>query len=164
MRKRPNDVEKLDRISATMDADKNGNITVGKDVKVDGKLKLTSLVSASNPDGDITKELGGGGGGGEGAKLYCHNIEFLKYKVGFICFNYYSTRSTPYNFDSLHASWHAQMACTGLIDPENNKTALFINILNSEIFTVGSISKSNAISNANLDKTFEMRDRVSPVD
>ena len=76
MRKRPNDVERLDRISAAMDADKQGNITAGKDVKVDGKLKLTSLVSASNPDGDITKELGGGGGGGDsGSARHCYYVD-----------------------------------------------------------------------------------------
>ena len=40
--------------------DQEGNRTASKDVKIDGKLKLKSLVSASNPDGDITKELGGG--------------------------------------------------------------------------------------------------------
>ena len=42
-------------------SDAEGNLTVGKDLGVDGKLTLKSLVSASNPDGDITKELGGGG-------------------------------------------------------------------------------------------------------
>ena len=47
--------------------DQEGNRTASKDVKIDGKLKLKSLVSASNPDGDITKELGGSSGGG---KLY----------------------------------------------------------------------------------------------
>ena len=42
--------------------DKDENRTVSKDLGVDGKLKLKSLVSSTNPDGDITKELGGGGG------------------------------------------------------------------------------------------------------
>ena len=62
MRKRPNDVEKLDQISQSINSDGKGNLTVGKDLEVDGKLTLKSLVSTSNPDGDITKELGGGGG------------------------------------------------------------------------------------------------------
>ena len=51
-------------LPSTVKFDQEGNRTVGKDLGVDGKLKLKSLVSASNPDGDITKELGGGGGGG----------------------------------------------------------------------------------------------------
>lgn len=53
MRKRPNDVEKLDRISSSVDADGEGNLTVGKNLEVDGKRKLNSLVSDTNPDGDI---------------------------------------------------------------------------------------------------------------
>ena len=48
-------------LPSTVKFDEEGNRTVGKDLGVDGKLKLKSLVSASNPDGDITKELGGGG-------------------------------------------------------------------------------------------------------
>lgn len=43
-----------------LESDAEGNLTASKDLKVNGKLKLPSLVSASNPDGDITKELGGG--------------------------------------------------------------------------------------------------------
>lgn len=43
-------------------SDAEGNLTVGKNLGVDGKLTLKSLVSASNPDGDITKELSKGGG------------------------------------------------------------------------------------------------------
>ena len=52
-------------LPSTVEFDAEGNRTVKKDLGVDGKLKLKSLVSASNPDGDITKELGGGGGGGD---------------------------------------------------------------------------------------------------
>ena len=92
MRKRPNDVEKLDRISSAMDADKQGNITAGKDVKIDGKLKLTSLVSSSNPDGDITKELGGGGS----ITLYRHCILLIgtaHNPADVISFNLYNTNS-----------------------------------------------------------------------
>ena len=59
MRKMPNDVEKLDKISQSINSDGQGNLTVNKNLEVDGKLTLKSLVSASNPDGDITKELGG---------------------------------------------------------------------------------------------------------
>ena len=60
MRKRPNDVEKLDRISAAMDADKQGNVEVGKDFKIGGNLHFNSLVSEKNPDG-IFDPTGSGG-------------------------------------------------------------------------------------------------------
>ena len=49
-------------LPSTITFDEEGNRTVGKNLGVDGKLKLKSLISESNPDGDITKELGGGGG------------------------------------------------------------------------------------------------------
>ena len=42
-----------------LESDAEGNLTASKNLGVDGKLTLKSLVSASNPDGDITKELGG---------------------------------------------------------------------------------------------------------
>ena len=44
-------------LPSTVKFDEEGNRTVGKDLGVDGKLKLKSLVSASNPDGDITNKL-----------------------------------------------------------------------------------------------------------
>ena len=59
-------------LPSTITFDKDGNRKVGKNLGVDGKLTLKSLVSESNPDGDITKELGGGGGGG--VKIVAHEI------------------------------------------------------------------------------------------
>ena len=59
-------------LPSTITFDQEGNRTVGKDLGVDGKLKLKSLVSASNPDGDITKELGGGGG--SGSARHCYSV------------------------------------------------------------------------------------------
>ena len=47
-------------LPSTVEFDQGGNRTAKKNLGVDGKLTLKSLVSASNPDGDITKELGGG--------------------------------------------------------------------------------------------------------
>ena len=46
-----------------LESDEEGNLTASKNLEVGGKLALKSLVSDTNPDGDITKELGGGGGG-----------------------------------------------------------------------------------------------------
>lgn len=56
-----------------LQSDAEGNLTASKNLGVDGKLTLKSLVSASNPDGDITKELGGGGG----SNLYEYTIILL---------------------------------------------------------------------------------------
>ena len=59
-----------------LESDAEGNLTVGKNLGVDGKLTLKSLVSESNPDGDITKELGGGGGtgGDSGSARHCYFV------------------------------------------------------------------------------------------
>ena len=58
-----------------LESDGEGNLTANKNLTVDGKLTLKSLVSASNPDGDITKELGGGGGGGSGSAMHCYYVD-----------------------------------------------------------------------------------------
>ena len=54
------DPTKVGGLPSTIEFDKDGNRKVSKNLGVGGKLTLKSLVSASNPDGDITKELGGG--------------------------------------------------------------------------------------------------------
>ena len=81
-------------LPSTITFDSEGNRTVGKDLGVDGKLKLKSLVSASNPDGDITKELGGGGGGS--TTLYRHCVRLVgegNNPVDIISFNLYTKNS-----------------------------------------------------------------------
>lgn len=67
-------------LPSTITFDEEGNRTVGKNLGVDGKLTLKSLVSESNPDGDITKELGGGGGGGN--TLYEYHLYFGSNNLG----------------------------------------------------------------------------------
>ena len=69
-------------LPSTITFDKEGNRTVGKNLGVDGKLTLKSLVSASNPDGDITKELGGGG-----VYLYAVKITGMSHNPCTVIFN-----------------------------------------------------------------------------
>lgn len=57
-----------------LQSDAEGNLTASKNLEVDGKLKLKSLISDTNTDGDITKELGGG------SNLYEYNVLFLDNK------------------------------------------------------------------------------------
>ena len=82
-------------LPSTITFDAEGNRTVGKNLGVDGKLKLKSLVSASNPDGDITKELGGGGGGG--GAITQHKVLFQN-SSGIECLFFFFALSTtaPY--------------------------------------------------------------------
>ena len=63
-------------LPSTITFDEEGNRKVGKNLGVDGKLTLKSLVSESNPDGDITKELGGGG---VGTESHCYRIKINSY-------------------------------------------------------------------------------------
>ena len=76
-------------------SDAEGNLTVGKNLGVDGKLTLKSLVSESNPDGDITKELGGGGG--SQAKLYKHTITVSSNSSGYISITFYNYNDAAIN-------------------------------------------------------------------
>ena len=118
MRKRPNDVEKLDKISQAINSDGQGNLTVSKNLGVDGKLTLKSLVSASNPDGDITKELGGSEGEG---KLYCHCINFQRpptaEKGGRITLNYFCKKQDAFTYQTFKALFtkDTHIACSGVV-------------------------------------------------
>ena len=76
------DPTKVGGIPSTIEFDKEGNRTIDKNLGVDGKLKLKSLVSASNPDGDITKELGGGGSARHGYSIFVQgNFHYEVYTI-----------------------------------------------------------------------------------
>lgn len=83
-------------LPSTITFDQEGNRTVGKNLGVDGKLKLKSLVSASNPDGDIAKELGGGAAN----KLYKHTINFWSSTYGTVYLTIYNTSNEQINSES----------------------------------------------------------------
>lgn len=53
MRKMPSDVAKLDRISASIDADGEGNVEVGKNLEVDGNITINSIKDSKNIDGSF---------------------------------------------------------------------------------------------------------------
>ena len=96
-------------LPSTIQFDAEGNRTASKDVKVDGKLKLKSLVSESNPDGDITKELGGGGGG----NLYHHALR-IKGGSEDIVFDIYNKQSEQLTFATLKTALiDTQVSCSG---------------------------------------------------
>ena len=96
-------------LPSTIQFDAEGNRTASKDVKVDGKLKLKSLVSESNPDGDITKELGGGGG-----KTYLHSITISSSSYD-IYINIYSNSNTTLTLSTFEELVRncGKVICTG---------------------------------------------------
>ena len=98
-------------LPSTVQFDAEGNRTVGKNLGVDGKLKLKSLVSESNPDGDITKALGGGGGGGN---LYHHAIRIKRESSQDIVFDIYNKQSEQLTFATLKTALiDSQVSCSG---------------------------------------------------
>ena len=84
-------------LPSTIKFDAEGNRTAEKNLGVDGKLTLKSLVSGTNPDGDITKELGGGGGGG---KIYLHSISIAASEYQ-LFINIYSTSNTKLTYKAF---------------------------------------------------------------
>ena len=98
-------------LPSTITFDEEGNRTVGKNLGVDGKLKLKSLVSASNPDGDITKELGGGG---TTNKLYQHSIHLYDTDKS-IYLVLYSYVSNAFNFPQIRSRLTHYISCSGCV-------------------------------------------------
>lgn len=164
MRKMPNDVEKLDRISGSIDADGKGNAEVGKDLTIDGNLKFNSLVSDENPEG-IFDPTGTGGGGS--IALYCHLIELFKENVGYINFNYYTTKSQQFTFDTLVTELtDKKLICTGNINPDTNNFAMTISVYSGH-FLVSCRSKT-IIGSTNesiyYNSGYRLYDTISRVD
>ena len=159
MRKRPNDVEKLDQISQSINPDGKGNLTVGKDLGVDGKLKLKSLVSASNPDGDITKELGGGGATN---KLYQHSI-FLYDNYNAIYLVLYSYVSDAFNLSSLKSRLTNNVSCSGNIKVDSTYYDVKAINYQSNKFNVAYTIPSSGSATISVDR-FSIIDRPSPVE
>ena len=121
-------------LPSTIKFDSEGNRTVGKDLGVDGKLKLKSLVSASNPDGDITKELGGGGGS---IQLYNHHI-YLYYEEiadrGYVYFDYESTNAEQFTVDTLITAMAGKtVICSGYFIISNKRIAVDITSINNKL-------------------------------
>ena len=112
----PKEVE----LPSTITFDEEGNRTVGKNLGVDGKLTLKSLVSNTNPDGDITKELGGGGGG-EGS-LYLHSLYLSNSARNAVVVNVYNHSSTKFTIDSF-TQWlsNRRYPCSGAISGGNSQ-------------------------------------------
>ena len=118
------DPTKVGGIPSTIEFDKDGNRKVKKNLDVGGKLTLKSLVSASNPDGDITKELGGGGGGGsEGGSLYLHALTFVFNSPKMqVYINLYTKTSPPMTLPShfnKYINGITKLSCSGQKEETN---------------------------------------------
>ena len=128
-------------LPSTIKFDPEGNRTVGKNLGVDGKLKLKSLVSESNPDGDITKELGGGGG----TQRYNHVIQIYN-STAFIVFNLTTTRSTAFtSYSQLFSSIGQKYIAAGgyIVHDNKNCAVISISLYDSYSFYVSNYDMAN---------------------
>ena len=151
-------------LPSTIQFDEAGNRTASKDVKVDGKLKLKSLVSASNPDGDITKELGGGGGG----TLYWHHISLNLGNTtlgGYLVLDYYSKNPKQFNRtrDFISAFNGKYLICSGYVIYNNNQRCIPLHIYSAaDNLYVRYVDSSNVSNSAMIDN-WNFADRVYEV-
>lgn len=146
-------------------SDAEGNLTASKNLGVDGKLTLKSLVSASNPDGDITKELGGGGGGTprHGYSIIvdgnCHyNIYTTKnYNLPLATLTYISDFATNDNYKELRSN--GQYPASGMHKVLGSQILIvnLIKITNTAFYVDGyDIDSKQALSDSISDPNFQI--------
>lgn len=163
MRKRPNDVEKLDRISDAMDADKQGNVEVGKNLKIDGNLQFSSLVSKDNPNGIFDPSSGGTGGGGTG-NLYRHLIT-MNALTGLFCITYYGTESNKLTYAQFNNILDkGGIACSGITKGGDPKIALSVNHKNKDQISVSCVQINTGDNwDITIDDSYVFSDIVAQV-
>ena len=144
-------------LPSTIKFDTEGNRTVGKNLGVDGKLTLKSLVSESNPDGDITKELGG--------KLYRHKIVIYSTQInGYASADIYTSTEAKFTKKSFSAYIeYGSIAASGLFR-YNGEYATVLSIDGDRLsLTLFSPSLNTTVNQYIDDGTYVFRDRVDPV-
>ena len=164
------DPTKVGGIPSTIEFDKDGNRKVKKNLVVNGKLTLASLVSDTNPDGDITKELGGGGGGG--AKIYRHCISIDQNAIDDklkAYLTYYTTSQTKFTMSTLKniCPEGKTYECSGYYEGQSGKGPI-INLEGGKNFPSLKF-KNNSVSSFDIasiyldDYRFSLTDEVSEV-
>lgn len=149
------DPEKVGGLPSTIEFDKDGNRKVNKNLGVEGKLTLKSLVSDTNPDGDITKELGGG------ATLYRHFITINgKYSVkASVSLNYYSYRKEQYTIETFGQTFMNDVSVTGYF-LKDNKYYVAIGLSHSigTYNLYGYNLTDGSFANLDIDRSFNLSD------
>ena len=144
-------------LPSTIEFDKDGNRKVGKNLGVDGKLTLKSLVSASNPDGDITKALGGGN------KLYRHVIRIVgQYSVkATATLNYYSYKQESFTIKTFSQSFRNAVSVSGYFF-KNDKYYVATELSRSTgIMKIGGYNLTDgSYDNLEIDGSYNLSDRV----
>lgn len=142
---------------STITFDGDGNRKVGKNLGVDGKLTLKSLVSASNPDGDITKALGG--------KLYRHKIKIYSTQInGQAIATIYTSTEAEFTKESFSAYIeYGSIAASGLFQ-YNGEYATVLSLSGDRLSLALFSPSLNTTVNLYIDDgTYVFRDKVDPV-
>ena len=142
-------------LPSTITFDQEGNRTVGKDLGVDGKLKLKSLVSASNPDGDITNKLNSIG-------LYQHFLQF-DFSNGTIWVNYYNNSSDAITLGTMNIFFKNKfLSCSGFI--KKNDEYLEIYYLSKTVngFIIGYNGKTIGVntSRISINRVYDIVEKI----
>ena len=144
-------------LPSSIEFDKEGNRKVSKDLGVDGKLKLKSLVSNTNPDGDITKELGGGD------KLYRHYLTINgKYSVkAYATLNYYSYKKEEFTIQTFGQTFLNDVSVCGYF-LKDNKYYIAVGLSHSTgTFNLyGNNLTDGSYASLDIDGSFNLSDRT----
>ena len=145
-------------LPSTITFDQDGNRTVGKDLGVDGKLKLKSLVNDTNKDGDITKELA--------QKIYAHCITATDDSKGTVVFTIYSSIGYQIDFSKVPYILENKggATATGIVNINgSNKmiTSVYVNSYRRVVATW--IDESDRTTGELAIDNFKTKDKVSLV-
>ena len=152
------DPTKVGGLPSTIKFDGDGNRKVGKNLNVDGKLTLKSLVSNDNKDGDITKVA---------KKIYCHTLTATDDSMGKVIFTLYC--SIYYQIDFSKISYAlgtgGGVSASGIINIDgSNKiiTSVYVNNYSRVVATWIDIS-DRTIGEHPIDGFSKLKDQVSLV-
>ena len=142
-------------LPSTIKFDGNGNREVEKDLKVDGKLKLKSLISNTNKDGDITKVA---------KNIYSHCITATDDSMGTVVFTVYCSINYQIDFSRVPYALESKggTTATGIINIDgSNKmiTSVYINSYSRVIATW--IDMSDRTTGEYPIDSFKSNDKVS---
>lgn len=150
------DPTKVGGIPSNIEFDKDGNRKVKKNLGVDGKLTLKSLVSNDNKDGDITKQLA--------KKIYAHTLTATD-TMGTVIFTVYCSIYYQIDFSTIsYVLGKGGASATGIINIDgSNKmiTSVYANQNQRVIATW--IDTSDRTTGESVIDHYNVKDKVSLV-
>ena len=144
-------------VTYTIKFDEAGKRTASKDVKVDGKLKLKSLVSNDNKDGDITKALA--------KKIYAHTLTATD-AMGTVVFTVYCSINYQIGFSKISYALGegGGVSATGIINIDGSNKMITSVYVDSYLRVVATwIDTSDRTTGEYPIDSFKSKDKVGLV-